>query len=147
MTKKHVLTKEDSVKGGKTRSLKKKLSRRKTCNKRCPIYDRCPLAGMGIKYNVCFLNSDHPVLRDNILKLLDGGEEDLLSVGDSILADVLRIINTEDDSNVKTKKMAMECVEKLHNMRFGSKSRNEHDVRVSNTDIVKQWLMDDDESE
>ena len=140
----HKLTKEEMSRGGKASTLAKKLGKRKKCSENCPIFDRCPLAGVGLKYGVCFLNKDHPVLRKNVLKLLNGEEQDFFDIVSTIISDMMRVIETEDDSNVKTKKVVVDALKDFYTMKFGSKEKIEHSGKID-ISILKKYLEQENE--
>jgi len=138
----HPLTLEDRRKGGQSRSLLKKLNRRKHCSPRCPLFDRCPFASMGLKYNICYLNNnEYPTLKRNVIKLLEGNQDEFYEIVSTIIADMLRIIETEDDFNINSKKKVVECLEKLHNMKYGTKNKLEHSGKIDIT-LFKKWLKE-----
>jgi hypothetical protein len=125
--KEHKLTKQDSSKGGKQTSIKKKLINRRKCNCTCPMFDTCLLASIGLKYNICYANNkQYPTLKKNLERLLTGEQSEFYEILNTIFADIIRITETEDDSSIRTKKMVMEAAEKLHNMKYGKKEKLEH---------------------
>jgi len=138
--KEHKLTKEEMRRGGRSKSILKSIVKRRKCNKDCPLFDRCPFATVGLKYNTCYLNcNDYPTLRKNIIKLLEGDQNDFYDLVSTVIADMLRIIETEDDFNINSKKKVIEALEKLHNMKYGAKSKLEHTGKVD-IELFKKWL-------
>ena len=128
---KHELTHADSIKGGKRRTLRKKLSRRKTCNEKCPIFNECPLATFGLKYNECYLNSSNPNLRNFIIKIINGDKEDALSAMTDIISDMARITYTEDDFSIKNKKIVLDSLARWVELKYGTKQKIEHTGKIS----------------
>jgi len=144
--KQHKLTKEEKSKGGKASTIAKKLAHRKKCDETCPLFDRCPLASFGMRYNTCYLNKDNPTLRKNVLKLLNGDEEDFFDIMNNIVSDMLRIIITEDDGNIRTKKLVVDALRDFYNMKFGTKSKIEHSGKID-IELFKKYLQTNDKNE
>ena len=144
-TKQHQFTKEEHIKGGQSRSIMKSIVKRRKCDKKCKLFDHCPFASMGIKYNTCYLNcKEYPTLKKNVEKLMSGDQNDFYDIARNVFADMLRIAETEDDSNLRSKKIVMESLEKLHNMQYGTKGKLEHSGKVD-IELFKKYLKEDKE--
>jgi len=129
--KEHKLTFAERSRGGKTVTLEQKLAKRIHCNSQCPIFDSCPLSAVGVKYDTCYFNKKrYPRMYEKVSKLFSDNPNDLYDVASEVLGDMVRIVDSEDDSNPKTKKIVMNAINQLHDMKFGSK----HNVDVGNKD-------------
>ena len=138
--KPNILTHADKIKGGKSRSILKSLVKREYCDPGCRLFKQCPFASMGLKYKTCYLNcKQYPTLRRIVNKILSGNEQDFLDAVDIIVSDMHRIVITEDDGNINTKKKVVEAMKMLYDMRFGSKQRVEHTGKVD-IELFKKYL-------
>jgi len=138
--KSHTFTHEEQSRGGKSKSILKSIVKKKKCNKDCKLFNRCPFASVGLKYNTCYLNcSDHPTLKRLVSKILEGDEKDFYDAVAIIISDMVRICECEDDSNIRSKKTVVDSLEKLHNMRFGTKNKTEISGKID-IELFKKYL-------
>ena len=134
--KQHVLNAEDGRKGGSRSTIAKKLANRTKCNCKCPVFNTCPLASIGVKYNICYANNKkYPTLRKNLIRLMEGDQKDFHDMVATLVGDMLRIAESEDDSSVRTKKIVVEAAEKLHNMKYGTRNKTEISGKISINDL------------
>jgi len=99
---------------------------------------------MGVKYDTCYLNcKEYPTLKRNVIKLLEGDQNDFYDIVGNVIADMLRIAETEDDFNINTKRKVIDALEKFHNMKYGTKSKLEHSGKID-ISVFKKWLKEND---
>ena len=88
--KKHILNREDNVKGGQSTSIAKKLHNREYCRPKCPIYSRCAFmqASQKLEGKPCGYKKLPPALRGRYIKIMTGSPDDFGDVLKDMLGDL-----------------------------------------------------------
>ena len=144
---KHILTREDSSKGGSTRTLRRSMSDqlklRKYCNETCPIFEQCwarelvylkPEYKEGTKYLCALVKGFSRRLQDATINLFMKGEDGLKALMKGVL---MRIITKSNIASPDEMRGLLKDMGYVMDKLYGSKQRTEHTGSVN---IVQEFM-------
>ena len=144
---KHILTREDSSKGGSTRTLRRSMSDqlklRKYCNETCPIYNQCWARELvylkaeyqeGTKYLCALVKGFSRRLQDATINLFMKGEDGMKELMKGFL---MRIITKSRLDNPAEMRLLIKDTGYIMDKLYGSKNRTEHTGSVN---IVQEFM-------
>ena len=133
-------------KGGKVSnaSLWNKVSKRKKCSKKCPIYDRCPFASASLSDKnpdkSCLLNKWNKQYAKGLVHMLEGNEDGIDHTIQILMNMLYAEILTKYKDNIKEKRGLLKDVLEVRKTIFGEKKsiKVKGDMNINMEEILKK---------